>query len=70
MKVGSRIRLVAKLAEVEDVPGGAQITVEGAIEIEGGSKPAGGAAEPVAVLRLRPRGHQVEQAFRGVARER
>ncbi|GAA2572776.1 MULTISPECIES: MaoC family dehydratase [Streptomyces] len=40
VKVGSRIRLVAKLAEVEDVPGGAQITVEGAIEIEGGSKPA------------------------------
>ncbi|GHD00214.1 MaoC family dehydratase [Streptomyces violarus] len=40
VKVGSRIRLVAKLAEVEDVPGGVQITVEGAIEIEGGSKPA------------------------------
>ncbi|MFC9503305.1 MaoC family dehydratase [Streptomyces sp. NPDC057002] len=40
VKVGSRIRLTAKLAEVEDVPGGAQITVEGAIEIEGGSKPA------------------------------
>ncbi|KJK39217.1 enoyl-CoA hydratase [Streptomyces variegatus] len=40
VKVGSRIRLVAKLAEVEEVPGGVQITVEGAIEIEGGSKPA------------------------------
>ncbi|WP_328345799.1 MaoC family dehydratase [Streptomyces violaceus] len=40
VKVGSRIRLTAKLAEVEDVPGGMQITVEGAIEIEGGSKPA------------------------------
>ncbi|MGI5429872.1 MaoC family dehydratase [Streptomyces sp. CA-179760] len=40
VKVGSRIRLVAKLAEVEDVPGGAQITVEGAIEIEGATKPA------------------------------
>ncbi|GHA32954.1 MaoC family dehydratase [Streptomyces purpurascens] len=40
VKVGSRIRLTARLAEVEDVPGGAQITVEGAIEIEGGSKPA------------------------------
>jgi acyl dehydratase len=40
VKVGSRIRLVAKLAEVEDVPGGVQITVEGALEIEGGSKPA------------------------------
>ncbi|GGS41404.1 MaoC family dehydratase [Streptomyces violaceus] len=40
VKVGSRIRLTAKLAEVEDVPGGVQITVEGAIEIEGGAKPA------------------------------
>ncbi len=40
VKVGSRIRLVAKLAEVEDVTGGVQITVEGAIEIEGGGKPA------------------------------
>ncbi|MFD5271924.1 MaoC family dehydratase [Streptomyces sp. NPDC058335] len=40
VKVGSRIRLTARLAEVEDVPGGAQITVDGAIEIEGGAKPA------------------------------
>ncbi|MFR0356052.1 MaoC family dehydratase [Streptomyces sediminimaris] len=40
VKVGSRIRLAARLAEVEEVPGGAQITVEGAIEIEGGTKPA------------------------------
>ncbi|MEU1185398.1 MaoC family dehydratase [Streptomyces sp. NPDC005820] len=40
VKVGSRIRLVGKLAEVEDVPGGVQITVDGAIEIEGGAKPA------------------------------
>ncbi|MET9813075.1 MaoC family dehydratase [Streptomyces sp. NPDC006355] len=40
VKAGSRIRLTAKLAEVEDVPGGVQITVEGAIEIEGGGKPA------------------------------
>ncbi|MCK8432772.1 MaoC family dehydratase [Streptomyces sp. D2-8] len=40
VKVGSRIRLVAKLAEVEEVPGGVQITVEGAIEIEDGTKPA------------------------------
>ncbi|NBE54836.1 MaoC family dehydratase [Streptomyces boluensis] len=38
--VGSRIRLVGRLAEVEDVPGGVQITVDGTIEIEGGSKPA------------------------------
>ncbi|CAM5627048.1 putative enoyl-CoA hydratase 1 [Streptomyces afghaniensis 772] [Streptomyces afghaniensis] len=40
VKVGSRIRLTAKLAEVEEVPGGVQITVDGAIEIEGGGKPA------------------------------
>ncbi|KUO05801.1 MaoC family dehydratase [Streptomyces caeruleatus] len=40
VKVGSRIRLVGKLAEVEEVPGGVQIAVEGTIEIEGGSKPA------------------------------
>jgi acyl dehydratase len=40
VKVGSRIRLTAKLAEVEEVPGGVQITVEGAIEIEGAAKPA------------------------------
>ncbi|MGW2619564.1 MaoC family dehydratase [Streptomyces sp. NPDC001500] len=40
VKAGSRIRLVARLAEVEEVPGGAQITVDGAIEIEGGAKPA------------------------------
>ncbi|MCQ9180128.1 MaoC family dehydratase [Streptomyces sp. IBSBF 2953] len=40
VKVGSRIRLVARLAEVEDVPGGVQITVDGSIEIEGGAKPA------------------------------
>lgn len=37
---GSRIRLTARLAEVEDVPGGVQITVEGTLEIEGGAKPA------------------------------
>ncbi|MFI1921815.1 MULTISPECIES: MaoC family dehydratase [unclassified Streptomyces] len=40
VKVGSRIRLVAELTEVEDVPGGVQITVGGVIEIEGGAKPA------------------------------
>lgn len=40
VKVGSRIRLVGKLASVEDVPGGVQITVDGTIEIEGGAKPA------------------------------
>ncbi|MGI5379520.1 MaoC family dehydratase [Streptomyces sp. CA-251387] len=40
VKVGSRIRLVGRLAEVEEVPGGVQITVDGTIEIEGGTKPA------------------------------
>ncbi|MEU9288683.1 MaoC family dehydratase [Streptomyces sp. NPDC048275] len=40
VKVGSRIRLVAKLASVEDVPGGVQIAVDGTIEIDGGNKPA------------------------------
>jgi acyl dehydratase len=40
VKAGSRIRLVGRLAEVEDVPGGVQITVDGTIEIEGGTKPA------------------------------
>ena len=40
VKVGSRIRLIGKLSSVEDVPGGLQITVDGTIEIEGGTKPA------------------------------
>lgn len=40
VKVGARIRLVGRLAEVEDVPGGVQITVDGTIEIEGAAKPA------------------------------
>jgi acyl dehydratase len=38
--VGSRIRLLGKLTDVEDVPGGVQITVDGTIEIEGAPKPA------------------------------
>ncbi|MFF4587261.1 MaoC family dehydratase [Streptomyces sp. NPDC001388] len=40
VKVGSRIRLAGRLTEVEDVPGGVQITVDGTIEIEGAAKPA------------------------------
>ncbi|MFD9193416.1 MaoC family dehydratase [Streptomyces phaeochromogenes] len=40
VKVGSRIRLVGRLTDVEDVPGGVQITVDGTIEIEGAPKPA------------------------------
>ncbi|RAY16112.1 MaoC family dehydratase [Actinomadura craniellae] len=39
--VGSRVRLRASLASVEEVAGnGVQITVDGTIEIEGGTKPA------------------------------
>ncbi|WP_405824295.1 MaoC family dehydratase [Streptomyces sp. NBC_01390] len=40
VKVGSKIRLVGRLAEVQEVPGGVQITVDGTIEIEGAPKPA------------------------------
>lgn len=40
VKVGSRIRLTGRLAEVTDVPGGVQIAVDGTLEIEGGTKPA------------------------------
>lgn len=40
VKAGSRIRLAARLASVEDVPGGVQIAVDGTVEIEGGDKPA------------------------------
>ena len=38
--VGSRVRLVGRLAEVEEIPGGVQITVDGTIEIDGAPKPA------------------------------
>ncbi|MFH9659627.1 MaoC family dehydratase [Streptomyces sp. NPDC017248] len=40
VRAGSRIRLAGRLAEVEDVPGGVQIAVDGTLEIEGGGKPA------------------------------
>lgn len=40
VKVGSRIRLVARLAEVEEIAGGVQITVDGTVEIENAAKPA------------------------------
>ena len=39
MPVGDRVRMRAKLAAVEDVPGGAQITTELTFEREGGDKP-------------------------------
>ncbi len=40
VRVGSRIRLAARLSEVVEVPRGLQITVDGTVEIEGGAKPA------------------------------
>ena len=44
--VGSKIRLTATLADVEDVKGGLQLTASAVIELEGGDKPAC-VAEPV-----------------------
>jgi acyl dehydratase len=38
--VGSKLRLGAKLLEVEDVAGGAQVTMEFTFEIEGAPKPS------------------------------
>ena len=38
--VGSNLRLGAKLASVEDVPGGKQVTVEATFEVEGAAKPS------------------------------
>ncbi|AEM84041.1 MaoC family dehydratase [Streptomyces violaceusniger] len=40
VRAGSRLRLAARLTTVEDVPGGVQITVDGTIEVDGGTKPA------------------------------
>ncbi len=39
LPVGSRVRMHAKLKELEDIPGGAQITVEVTFEREDGDKP-------------------------------
>ena len=39
MPVGDRVRMRARLAAVEDIPGGAQITTELTFEREGGEKP-------------------------------
>ena len=39
LPVGSRVRMHARLAALEDVPGGAQMTVEATFEREGGEKP-------------------------------
>ncbi|TAJ48503.1 MAG: MaoC family dehydratase [Herbiconiux sp.] len=40
VKVGARVRMNAVIAEVAEVPGGYQFTVDQVIEVEGGSKPA------------------------------
>ena len=40
VRVGSRLRLAARLSSVEDVPGGVQIAVDGTIEADGATKPA------------------------------
>jgi acyl dehydratase len=37
--VGSRVRMRALIASVDDVPGGAQVTTTQTLEIEGGDKP-------------------------------
>jgi acyl dehydratase len=39
LPVGSRVRMHARLARLEAVPGGAQMTVEATFEREGGEKP-------------------------------
>ncbi|GAB2573482.1 MaoC family dehydratase [Leucobacter ruminantium] len=40
VKVGSRIRLTATIAELVEVRGGVQAVIDATIEIEGGEKPA------------------------------
>jgi acyl dehydratase len=37
--VGSRLRATARISNVEEVPGGAQLTVVYSVEREGGDKP-------------------------------
>ena len=39
LPVGSRVRMHATLKDVEDIPGGAQITTELTFELEDGDKP-------------------------------
>jgi acyl dehydratase len=39
LPVGSRVRMHAKLTALDDIPGGAQMTVEVTFEREGGEKP-------------------------------
>jgi hypothetical protein len=51
VRVGSRIRLAARLAEVEEVPGGLQVTLDGTVEIDGEAKPVA-MLQSVSLLRL------------------
>ncbi len=37
--VGSRVRVTVKVADLDDTPGGAQLTLELTFEVEGGEKP-------------------------------
>ena len=39
LPVGSKVRMVAKVADVEDIPGGAQLRLELTFERDGGDKP-------------------------------
>jgi len=40
VKVGAKVRMTAVIAEVAEIAGGYQLTVDQTIEIEGGAKPA------------------------------
>ena len=40
VRVGARVRMNAVVAEITDIPGGYQLTVDQTIEIDGASKPA------------------------------
>jgi acyl dehydratase len=40
LRVGSRVRATATLAEVTDVPAGKQMVTRYVVEVEGGDKPA------------------------------
>jgi acyl dehydratase len=39
LPVGQRVRMTCKIAKLDDIPGGAQVTFENTFEVEGGDKP-------------------------------
>jgi acyl dehydratase len=39
LPVGQKVRMTSRLAKLDDIPGGAQITFENTFEVEGGEKP-------------------------------